>query len=161
MFPPKTSDRTVVLSRNAHDSVESWITQIKRVGFYVNPSFTPEQFPAIKEHTWQSTTLRFFPFNPKKGSPLFQLKRRRLGRPTYEHGLCFAALYPSYPENVLFFHEPVYLPHVLHWGGFWWGKEFLFWGGGVIVFLRSRLHYASGYWQSGMLWCILQISTLK
>ena len=117
MFPPKTSDRTVVLSRNAHDSVESWITQIKRVGFYVNPSFTPEQFPAIKEHTWQSTTLRFFPFNPKKGSPLFQLKRRRLGRPTYEHGLCFAALYPSYPENVLFFHEPVYLPHVLHWGG--------------------------------------------
>ncbi|MEK7170543.1 MAG: hypothetical protein AAB767_04615 [Patescibacteria group bacterium] len=108
---------TLLLTRAPDESVATWIAVIKQSRrTYLNQDFTLEQFREIPGRLWP-VKLKLFPFNPVNGPPLFQLQKKRLQRPTYEHALCFAAIMRGYPRSVLFFHEPIYLSHVKHWGG--------------------------------------------
>lgn len=111
------SQETVTLICGANDCPSVWIAAIQRANrCYLNPEITPERFPKIQAAPWQ-TNLTLLPFDPRKGSPLSILGERGLSRPTYEHALCFAATYPKFQRKILFFHEPIHLPHLLHWGG--------------------------------------------
>jgi hypothetical protein len=115
MFSSRNSKK-LVLRRAGQDGPENWVAQIRSSGNYLNPSITPELFAKVPVSTWE-VTMRFVPFVPSEGSPLFILQQEKLVQPTLEHALCFAATEPRWQESVLFPHEPIYLPHLLHWAG--------------------------------------------